>query len=1056
MTARVSRADLLQCLERQGGDELDSILDCFGYKRPLSVRNKRDTVSLEIPISELLGSPEPTPQPEPSPGSERPAEVFYRVKDSEPSTLLPPPQQAGQPDVPDWVRSIDHQALDLQKAGWEQPETPLPHQPLVVWSKLWPLMRSLLSQTQTRKCPDVSKLVKLTAKAEQLRRIPYQQREHWAAKVILLMDRPKRLNGLNQDYVSLEQQLVKQRGEAGFESWFVLDLASRKMLCGDDEKSWHNPDPETPLLILSDLGIYDKSGEATRQWLQFGQSLRQSGCQAFVLVPAPERYLSDELVYCFHCISWDRYSVLSFASPTGLTQGAVRQRIERDREKADDLLAMCSMATDIEPGLLRSIRYQFTVGQRWDIGHELLVWNHDQLTRASNAVVADAGVQELYRTRLEHLFFLHAPELAEPLYWHIRRQMAQAFTLDYVDALCFTGLLAGIKDDDLLAEAERYLKQFILATYQQQQHDGLLFGGQQLLRRQSRQSWQDKDYLSSLWAILKNRSGSDVPRPEYLDHIAANAFLVQRIKQQRLRLIQLGEFCYLGNSNAIADLLLIKGSFLVKPYVMAEIFTDQDVVLEEFQGEIIDHKLTENECLEWPLNGSERILHIAGRFFHIEALCLPSWAAGLACGAAGLTEPNISPNGEDEYGVYFDLALPYDETRSVKLGTSSIDIVITFSSEDKPIAEILEKHLKDLGYRIWVAENFMRGSNIFKEAQKVIKESKCVIAVWSWSAQKSTSLAQEYQSAMMNRKLITLKIDDADYPFPRLGQVLDFGSWNGDKSSEHFRMLFLKVSNYCASYESSDFFTQRFRYIFPQTFNMGSEKSSKRTKITEAVHQVTLSKGYWLADTTVTQAFWKQVMKNQPSGFKGGMKPVEQVNWYGAHSFIDSLKKTFPLLEVRLPTESEWECACRANTNSEFSFGDFVDSSLIRAGRRSLPYPNNFVLSSDKLPESNNHNGPVEVKSYLPNDWGLYEMHGNVWEWCQDAFGAYPNYTVSDPKGAFSSDQRVVRGGSWKDKYDNCGSATRNKAYPSLRHNAIGMRLAIGNQCSPHDLLSTS
>lgn len=895
MSSRVSRADLLLFLEQQDSGELNSILDCFGYQRVPAQR-----------LPDTGGDDQGLP-----PDSERrkpllerdsglvpsalPPEVFYVVQGQEASSLLPAPKQSGQPDVPDWVASIQHQALDLEAGKRRYASQPPSHQPLVAWSTLWPLLRKLLSQQQTHKRPDIPKLVKQIAKAEQLRRIPQQQRLNWTAKVVILVDRPPRLDGLNRDYVMLQVQLGKQRGEVGLESWFVLDLPTRRMLLGDERKTWHPPAPETPILILSDLGIYERSGQTTRQWLRFGQSLRQAGCQAFVLVPAPVRYLSEELTQCFQCISWDRYSKLIPVSPTATTPETVQQRMAEDQHHAGELLALAIAATEIEPVFLRSLRYQFTLGKPWDIGHELLVWNHAAVEYGSNAVVLDAEAQQHYRDHLTTLL-TRQPELAVPLYWHVRQQLAHTFTLDYADALCFLGALASINGDERLEAAERYLKQYILATHQQAQHRGLLFNGQLLLERQGNCSRRHNDYFSSLWAITQQRLGSNAPRPDWLDHGAANAFLTHPIDRKRVQLIQYGERFYLGTPKALQSLQV--PGFAFQPYVLAEVEADQDLVIAEYEGEITDHYLSNDGYLQWAVTGKSRILHIGGQRLVVEALTRPEWAGGFSCSANGWEKPAIQPTGEDEYGIYFDLVLPQ--------------------------------------------------------------------------------------------------------PFPKRSR------------REHL--------------------TQRFRYIPPQTFLMGSPKDEQGRSGNETQHPVTLTQGYWLADTTVTQSFWEAVMGTNPSHFNGAQRPVETVSWDDTQAFLQKLQQYWRLLDVRLPFEAEWECACRAGTTTAFSFGGKNDLNTEK------------VNYSGKWDGYNSGGETKSVKSYPPNKWGLYEMHGNVWEWCQNWYGKYPAKLVSDPlvRGS-ESGQRVMRGGSWSNVGWNCRSANRFRNVSNYRDFRLGFRLALGN-----------
>jgi len=216
---------------------------------------------------------------------------------------------------------------------------------------------------------------------------------------------------------------------------------------------------------------------------------------------------------------------------------------------------------------------------------------------------------------------------------------------------------------------------------------------------------------------------------------------------------------------------------------------------------------------------------------------------------------------------------------------------------------------------------------------------------------------------------------------------------------------------------------QRFRYIRPTTFYMGSPEIEIGRNNNEILHQVRLVKGYWLADSTVTQALWKAVMgNNNPSRFKGENHPVENISWSDCQNFLEILKSENALLDFRLPTEAEWENACRAGKITPFSFGENISPQQVNYNNRTEDW-----LDRDKT---------VEVRSLPANIWGLHEMHGNVREWCQDWFGEYS-------KKQTLTDSRVLRGGSWIDDGKSCRCAYRNKYFPDLAFSFIGFRLSL-------------
>ncbi len=207
-----------------------------------------------------------------------------------------------------------------------------------------------------------------------------------------------------------------------------------------------------------------------------------------------------------------------------------------------------------------------------------------------------------------------------------------------------------------------------------------------------------------------------------------------------------------------------------------------------------------------------------------------------------------------------------------------------------------------------------------------------------------------------------------------------------------------------------------FVYIPPGDFMMGSDKENNE----KPIHKVTISKGFWMGKTEVTQAQWEAVMGNNPSGFKNCPQcPVENVSWGDAQRFIVKLNAQNDGYKYRLPTEAEWEYAARAGTTGDYA-GNLDSMAWYGAN-------------------SGNKTHPVGTKQ--ANAWGLYDMHGNVWEWCQDWDGSYPSGTVTDPTGAASSSFRVIRGGGWFLDAVFLRSAVRTFDSPSRRYDGLGFRV---------------
>jgi formylglycine-generating enzyme required for sulfatase activity len=220
-------------------------------------------------------------------------------------------------------------------------------------------------------------------------------------------------------------------------------------------------------------------------------------------------------------------------------------------------------------------------------------------------------------------------------------------------------------------------------------------------------------------------------------------------------------------------------------------------------------------------------------------------------------------------------------------------------------------------------------------------------------------------------------------------------------------------------------------------FQMGSPKTEAEREDNEKQHKVCVD-DFQLGQTEVTQQLWLAVMGNNPSHFKGDDLPVENVSWDDAQAFLKKLNQLTGK-NYRLPTEAEWEYAARAGTTTPFSFGDNITPEQVNYNGN-LPYNNaKKGLYREKT---------VAVKSLPPNDWGLYEMHGNVWEWtCSDY---NQNYDGSETRcSTDSSTTRVPRGGSWYDRARNTLSANRYDFTPDHRDYSLGFRLALGQQAKP-------
>ena len=220
---------------------------------------------------------------------------------------------------------------------------------------------------------------------------------------------------------------------------------------------------------------------------------------------------------------------------------------------------------------------------------------------------------------------------------------------------------------------------------------------------------------------------------------------------------------------------------------------------------------------------------------------------------------------------------------------------------------------------------------------------------------------------------------------------------------------------------SSNTLGMEFKPIIGGTFTMGDKDYAP-------AHRVTLTKAFELGVYGVTQKQYEQVMGTNPSEYKGAQNPVDTVSWHEAVEFCRKLS-ALPAEQAagrvyRLPTEAEWEYSCRGGTTTLYSFGD--DESQ---------------LGQYAWYNQNSGNTTYAVGGKKPNPWGLYDMHGNEWEWCEDWYGVYAPSASEDPMGASSGSSRVLRGGSWFLNAYYCRSAFRHYGGPSRRRSSIGFRV---------------
>ena len=250
---------------------------------------------------------------------------------------------------------------------------------------------------------------------------------------------------------------------------------------------------------------------------------------------------------------------------------------------------------------------------------------------------------------------------------------------------------------------------------------------------------------------------------------------------------------------------------------------------------------------------------------------------------------------------------------------------------------------------------------------------------------------------------------------------------------------------------------QRMRWIPPGRFVMGSPEGEAGRYEDETQHEVKIANGFWLGDTPVTQALWEAVMGNNPSHFKTPDRPVEMVSWDDCQEFIGRLNEMVPALEARLPTEEEWEYACRAGTTTTTWVGNWeilgpcdapsIDSIAWYAGNCGVDFELNDGYDTVDWPRKqypHTKGGTHPVRRKAPNPWGIYDMLGNVFEMCSDYYAPYTADATQEKLPVLIGNERIIRGGSAGSRARKIRAAARGALHERNRDNDLGLRLACG------------
>jgi formylglycine-generating enzyme required for sulfatase activity len=375
-------------------------------------------------------------------------------------------------------------------------------------------------------------------------------------------------------------------------------------------------------------------------------------------------------------------------------------------------------------------------------------------------------------------------------------------------------------------------------------------------------------------------------------------------------------------------------------------------------------------------------------------------------------------------------------------------IFLSYAREDEAQVRGIYCRLIDAGFEVWMDKiDLLPGQRWQQEIPRAIRRADFILIFFSTnSVAKRGYVQREFRLALDTLEemppdaihTIPIRLDDCQIPeqfhhlqwsdiseegeFDRIVRALRFGMGQRQPFTPEPA---LEPPPDQRSKAWTNSIGIEFVLIPAGTFMMGSPDSDPEARDNEKpAHQVTLSQAFYLGKYTVTQAQWEAVMGTNPSELKGADRPIENVSWDDAQAFMQKLNEREGVDHYRLPTEAQWEYACRAGSSTRYHFGD--DTAR---------------LSEYAWYDENSDNPPTHpVGHKQPNTWGLYDMHGDVWEWVQDWYGGYTAEPVTDPIGPTTSFSRIIRGGSWYGSAQHARSASRLRTSPSDRSAFIGFR----------------
>lgn len=1036
----VGRADLLRALAAGDDVMIARVANQLGLESiALSVD---DTADLEIDLP--LGQPLTKTQTaetggQPDTQKEYPTAAFWLLKERE--------VYEQQDDD-----SAKPQTISAAPITWEgRPQQKPTFYPLIEQRDFIPQITPYLQHGKMSLKPDIPCLVNKVSKAEPFIGIPREYSKSLNTTVQVIDDRHAHLVTYWQDHDRLRCYLRALVQGAVQEAVLMDGQFQPRVLNADPKPRWFVPQPGATVFILSDLGaLSDKPEQQIKTWLVLGQAIQRVGARAIVLLPC-DPVVCDQRLGAY-------FTLQLFDVSASNRQVTVISDYQRAIE---NLLTVLSPVIRLEPGLLRQMRLSMRQhGRAWQIDAvvEARLWQHPAIQDGHS--VAASWQRDARQDYLKKFTVLSEAERITAL--EVIRQWRQPLSqrIWFEEIASLDEVSKGLITDDVQV-AEAYFRQLA----QQVQSDAFLASETDTCEWLQRVVWRMPDVVLQddvVGEVLQRIKFKVSPE---LSGVDPRKLSSADFNEKALVLYQQGESLMLDWPGAADGDLLTRSP-------LGEIRARQGFVRVEVGGERYG-EVRIGESLSLPDMDEVDAFSVVSDLetLYFERLEQPEWSSRIWQDQDGVFVETRSEGGDTYKWEWYPGERSEQELKS-KRGSwylPKVEVVDTVTPINKvfisyardggkgeKLAGETHEYLQGMGFEVFHDATGLKPGDVWhKKLEAELISSDAMVLVISEKARGSEWLYNEF-----------LLAQNVGIPvIPVLAENIRLSSWLKHLKSLDFTEILdwdllvkcLSKQNFAkimpspewsrvVGHDQYGFYSdltindviQRFRWVEPGSFMMGSPKSEEGRWDNEDLHHVTLIQGFWLADTAVTQEAWKVVMNETPSYFKGDLNlPVEQVNWNDCQGFIQKINDDTPGLGLRFPTERQWEYACRAGTNTPFYFGEKNDLSLKK------------VNYSGRWKEHDFNGETKPVKSSPPNDWGFYEIHGNTYEWCEDLW--YENLgfePVVEPMKQVPGQkkswfERVVRGGAWISRGRRCRSASRRGVVPHTYDYDIGFRLCM-------------